>query len=248
MAVHRFFLPPDAIREGQVRFPETTARQILHVLRLRPGDMVAVLDGQGILYRVVLKRVDRDAVLGQVIGQEAATGEPKITITLYASLIKGERFEWILQKGTELGVSRFVPMVTERTVVRDLALSPSRQARWRRIIQEAAEQCGRALLPEVEAPMAFAAACMQAAKADLSLIAWVEEGRRTLADVWGDRQLATLAILIGPEGGFTPDEMERACACGIVPFSMGPRVLRAETAAVVAVTLAMHQAGELSPT
>ncbi|MCS7219833.1 MAG: 16S rRNA (uracil(1498)-N(3))-methyltransferase [Anaerolineae bacterium] len=246
--MHRFFLPPDVIREGQVRFPEMTARQILHVLRLRPGDIVAVLDGQGILYRVILKRVDRDAVLGQVTGQEVATGEPKMAVTLYASLIKGERFEWILQKGTELGVLRFVPMVTERTVVRDLTLSTSRQARWRRIVQEAAEQSGRALLPEVETPMTFAAACEQAAMADLSLIAWVEEKRRTLADIWGNRRPATLAILIGPEGGFTPDEVEQACACGIMPFSMGPRVLRAETAAVVAVALAMQQAGELSPT
>ncbi len=247
MAVHRFFLPPDAIREGQVHFPETTARQIVHVLRLRPGDVVAVLDGQGALYRVALKHVDREMVLGQVTGQEAATGEPRMAVTLYASLIKGERFEWILQKGTELGVSRFVPMVTERTVVRDLTLSASRQARWRRIVQEAAEQCGRARLPGIEAPVTFAGACAQAAEADLSLIAWAEEGRRSLADVWGDRRPATLAILIGPEGGFTPDEVEQACAGGIVPFSMGPRVLRAETAALVAVALAMQQAGELSP-
>jgi 16S rRNA (uracil1498-N3)-methyltransferase len=247
MSIHRFFLPPDAIQEGQVRFPKSTARQILHVLRLRPGDVVAVLNGQGTLYRVTLKHVDREVVLGQVTGQEAATGEPKIAITLYASLIKGERFEWILQKGTELGVSRFVPMVTERTIVRDLTLSASRQMRWRRIVQEAAEQCGRALLPQVDMPMAFAAACVQAAGLDLSLIAWVEEGRRSLVDAWGDRRPATLAILIGPEGGFTADEVEQACACGVVPFSMGPRVLRAETAALVAITLAMQQAGELSP-
>jgi len=244
--MNRFFVPPDAIVQEQVHFPRGAAHQIARVLRLRSGDRVAVLDGRGTLYHVVLEHVGRDEALGRVVGQEVATGEPNIAVTLYAALIKGERFEWILQKSTELGVSRFVPMVTERTVIRDLP-SSYRQERWVRIVQEAAEQCGRARVPEVTAPVSFVAACTQAAATDVSLIAWEGEHQCSLADVWGDRRPRTLALMVGPEGGFAADEAERARAWGIVPFSLGPRVLRAETAAIVAVTLALQQAGELSP-
>ncbi len=244
--MNRFFVPPDAIVQEQVHFPREAAHQIARVLRLRSGDRVAVLDGRGTLYYVVLEHVGRDEALGRVVGQEVATGEPNIAVTLYAALIKGERFEWILQKGTELGVSRFVPMVTERTVIRDLP-SSDRQERWARIVREAAEQCGRARVPEVIAPVSFVAACAQAAATEVSLIAWEGEPQCSLTDVWGDRRPRTLALMVGPEGGFTADEAGQARAWGIVPFSLGPRVLRAETAAIVAVTLALQQAGELSP-
>ncbi len=245
--MHRFFVPPEAIAQGQVQFPEAAARQIMRVLRLRPGDLVAVLDGEGTLYHVSLQRVSRHEVVGQIVREEPATGEPRLAVDLYMALIKGERFDWVLQKGTELGVARFVPMVTERTVVRDLSPSPHRRARWSRIVQEAAEQCGRARIPEIASPVAFTAACAAAAEADRRLIAWAGEGRRSFAEAYGDEQPERLALLIGPEGGFTADEVAQAYAHGIVPFSLGERVLRAETAAIVAVTLAMYRAAELDP-
>ncbi len=244
--MHRFFVPPEAIRQGQVRFPKPAARQMARVLRLRPGDMVAVLDGRGSLYRVILQRVERDEAVGRVVEREDASGEPRVSLALYAALIKGSRFEWIVQKGTELGVARFVPMVTERTVVRDLPLSSHRMARWERIAQEAAEQCGRARVPQIVEPVTFAAACQQAATADLGLIGWAGESRRSLASLFTDRP-GDVALLIGPEGGFTPEEVALARAQGLLPFSLGPRTLRAETAAIVAVTLVMYHAGELAP-
>jgi 16S rRNA (uracil1498-N3)-methyltransferase len=245
--MHRFFVPPDAIVGGEVRFPEPAARQIERVLRLRPSDGVVVLDGQGMLYRVTLRRVERSSVQGEVSGREIAAGEPGMRVVLYAALLKGEHFEWTLQKGTELGVARFVPLVTERTVMRDLAPSSTRQARWERIVQEAAEQSERSRLPVVAEPMTFAGACAQAAEVEVGLIAWEEERRRTLAAAWGERRPRSVAVWIGPEGGFAADEVELACAHGIIPFSLGPRVMRADTAALVAVTLMMERAGELLP-
>lgn len=246
--MHRFFLPPEAISQGQVRFPPPVARQIAHVLRLRPGEIVAVLDGQGLLHEVTLQHVARDEVSGKITATREASGEPSTAVTLYMALIKGERMEWAIQKATELGVARIVPMVTERTVIREARLSEARLARWRRIAQEAAEQCERARVPAIAEPMAFAEACVDAAGADLAAIAWAREARLTLDQVMAGREVSSLALLIGPEGGFSPEELVTACGHGMIPFTLGPRILRAETAAVVALALAMQALGELQPT
>lgn len=245
--MHRFFVPPEAITRGMVRFPEPTARQIVRVLRLRPGDTVGVLDGSGTLYRVVLDRVARNEVLGRVTSQEAATGEPSLRLVMYMALIKVARFEWVIEKGTELGVARFVPMVTERSVIRDLELSSHRRERWERIAREAAEQSGRAKVPEIEGPMTFTAACQQAADAEVRLIGWKGERRRSLRELIPEQEVGSVALFIGPEGGFTPDEIAQARAQGIEPFSLGLRTLRAETAAIVAAALVMDRLGELAP-
>lgn len=245
--MHRFFVPPAAIRGDVVHFPVATAEQIARVLRLRPGDEVAVLDGAGTLYRVTLRQVTREAVEGQATHRERASGEPGVHLALYAALLKGDRFEWTLQKGAELGVARFIPMVTERTVARSLAITAARRMRWGRIVQEAAEVCGRARLPEITEPLSFEAACTEAARAEMRLIAWEAEEGRSLEEAWGAHQPGSVALMIGPEGGFTNDEIVLAMEHGCIPFSLGPRLLRAETASVVAVTLILQRAGELRP-
>lgn len=245
--MHRFFVPPAAILGDVVRFPPATAEQIARVLRLRPGDEVAVLDGAGTLYRVTLRQVTREAAEGQATHREAASGEPSVHLALYAALLKGDRFEWTLQKGAELGVARFIPMVTERTVARSLTITTTRRMRWERIVQEAAEVCGRARLPQIAEPLSFEAACAEAARAEMRLIAWEAEEGRSLEEAWGAHQPASVALMIGPEGGFTNDEVMLAMEHGFIPFSLGPRLLRAETASVVAVTLVLHRAGELRP-
>ncbi len=157
--MHRFFITP-AQRRGQiVRFDDVQAHQMRRVLRLRPGDRVLALDGQGWQYEVALEEVSNSRVTGLVATQTAATGEPRVRLTLFQSLLQRDKFEWVLQKGTEIGVAAFVPVITRRSLVRDADdVGENKLERWRRIIKEAAEQSGRVALPTMGAAVPLAVA------------------------------------------------------------------------------------------
>jgi 16S rRNA (uracil1498-N3)-methyltransferase len=194
---------------------------------------VLLLDGSGDACEVELTELGRDLVAGRVLGREPV-GEPAVELTLYVALLRPERFEWVLQKGTELGVSRFVPVHFARSLPADRA-DGRKGERWQRIIREAAEQACRGRLPALAAPMSFAAAIQAAAAAELPLILW--EGaapplRRVLRRP--GPAPAAVAILSGPEGGIAEDELTAASERGIMPVSLGSRILRAETAPIAA--------------
>ena len=240
--MHRFFLPLEAFQADTVRFPAETAHQIRRVLRLGAGDEVLALDNQGWQYRVRLAGDD----LGHVLLREAAAGEPALHLTLFLALTQREKFEWALQKCTEAGVSAFVPFVSTRSLVQDAQDAHKKLPRWQKIVQEAAEQSGRGRIPPVAAPLPWAGALHSAQAASLRWIAWEEEqqtGLRTalrgLAPVPGQ----TAAVFIGPEGGFTPAEVEQARQSGCQPLSLGPRILRMETAALAAAVLLVYELG-----
>ncbi|MDQ7030895.1 MAG: RsmE family RNA methyltransferase [Ardenticatenia bacterium] len=246
--MHRFFVSPDRIHAGRVYFTEEQAHQIGRVLRLRPGNRVIALDDQGWEYEVVLERIVRHEVDGRIVARRPAHGEPHVHVTLYQAMLKGRRFELVLQKGTELGVGTFVPVVTARTVVGSLSgVSAGKWQRWQRIVTEAAEQSRRGRRPTVEAPLLFDHALSRGERAGEKLfIPWVGPGampaRQALATL--DDDVAAVGVLVGPEGGFAPEEVERARSAGAVPISLGPRVLRAETAAIVAVAVLLYELGE----
>lgn len=243
MTAPRFFLDPDALRGGRVHFPPEQSRQIARVLRLEPGQAVFVLDNTGRIYTVRLERVHPREVWGSIVGVEDAGGEPPLHVTLCVALIKGERMDWVLQKGTELGVSRFVPMVTTRTVVRRSEKRP----RWQRILTEAAEQCGRAHIPEVTDIVSFDEALAATANTGLAFLAHNGEEVprwREVAPALAERPNAVV-LFVGPEGGFTEEEVALAASRGVHIVHLGPRVLRAETAAITLAALALHQWGDL---
>ncbi len=249
--MHRFFVPPERFHAGRVRFTDEQAHQIGRVLRLRPGDHVVVLDDLGWEHDVVLERITRRDVEGRIVARRPAGGEPHVRITLYQAMLKGQRFELVLQKGTELGVTTFVPVVTARTVVGSLSgVSAGKWRRWQRIVTEAAEQSRRGRRPSVEEPVLFDQALSRGVQAgETLLIPWVGPGsvplRRALADLGvGDDLTRAMGLLVGPEGGFEPAEIERAQQAGAVPISLGPRVLRAETAAIAAVAVLLYELGE----
>lgn len=237
--VQRFFLPHDAFHGEQVIFPSDIARQMRSVLRLHPGDEVLALDGRGNAYRVALTHVEKSQVGGRILARMAATGEPAGALILCQAISKGERFEWVLQKGTELGVTIFQPIITQRTLRRQPG--EGRWERWRRIIREAAEQSERGRLPQLLAPLSFAEALagvqgvgiLPAVSAQLPV-------RAALANAtW------PVTLFVGPEGGFDPAEVEQARAAGVIPVTLGPRILRTETAAISLVTLTMAVMGEM---
>ena len=245
---HRFFVSPEAIAGGTVTFTREIAHQLRNVLRLQPGSEVVVLDGSGREYDVRLTRLSRDEAAGQVSGQRTCPNEPRTSLTFYACLIKGERFEWVLQKGTELGVSRFVPVFSERTVLRDPERVEKRRPRWERIVREAAEQSRRGRLPILDRAMAFSAACIESIdRHDRVLLPWEEAIGVSLGEAVRDISPLPerIALIVGPEGGFTSQEVDQSRDLGIRVVTLGSRILRAETAAIVAAALVMGALGEL---
>jgi 16S rRNA (uracil1498-N3)-methyltransferase len=242
--MHRFFVAPEQIAGERVRFRDDQARQIRGVLRLRPGDRITVLDNTGDACRVRLEHVSREQTDGIIETRSAAETEPSARLTLYQSLLKREKFEWVLQKGTELGVARFAPVVTRRSLVR--AAESDKLDRWRRIIAEAAEQSGRARLPELLTPVTLEEALRYTGGYAKSILAWEGPGRRGLtAALAGLPPAPAVAVFIGPEGGYDDDEIETAREAGVAVVTLGPRILRTETAAVVAVALTLHALGEM---
>ena len=178
-----------------------------------------------------------------------APPEPRLKLRLYQAIAKGERFEWLLEKGTEIGVASFVPMICARSVVKTSA-EGNRVDRWRRIVVEAAEQCGRGAVPAVDAPLRYADAVASAP--GIVLLPYEAAGHAAppiaaalAAEIDALFALSEVSIFIGPEGGFEPAEVEAAVATGAQVVTLGDRVLRSETAGLVAATLVMQAAGEL---
>ena len=245
--MHRFFVPPTQIKDGRVVLTADASRQLSRVLRARPGDSIIALDDSGYEYAVTLDRVSPRHTTGVVTDRYIGEAEPSISITLYQGLMKADRFEYVLQKGTELGISRFVPIISERTVARSV-ISAARLERWRRIIREAAEQAGRSRLPSLDDVVGFEEACGGIAKP--AIIGWECERdtgiRDTLLNQKADIESAhSMAIVIGPEGGLTDDEVAHAIGCGIAPVSMGRRIFRAETAGIIAAAAVLYEMDEL---
>jgi 16S rRNA (uracil1498-N3)-methyltransferase len=245
----RFFIPqPDGYQIDQmISFPDEMAHQIRHVLRMESGNSVVVLDNVGSAYEVVLTAVTRQSVTGRVQTKQDVDGEPAVNLTLFQSLTKRDKFEWILQKGTELGVTTFVPVVTNRSIVQDCKIKPNKLVRWQKIVTEAAEQSQRGRLPVVQKPQRLQYAFADTQSFDLSLIAWVAETNQSLSSVLNKNSPPKhVALFIGPEGGFSEGEIENGRIHNIIPFTMGKRILRTETAAIVASTLVLHELGELA--
>jgi 16S rRNA (uracil1498-N3)-methyltransferase len=249
--MNRFFIPLGWIKPPQVHFESEIAHQIVRVLRLSPGSVVIVLDGSGIERQVRLTVVDRGHVEGEIVSEMLSLGEPRHHLSLYVGLTQRAKFEWILQKGTELGVTTFVPVVTSRSLVRETAGESRKAERWEGILREAAEQCGRGRIPELQAAVPLTRALVEGKKNhEVCLIAWEKEAAASLDECLpkgsSDRPV-TIAALIGPEGGFSDDEASQAIDQGWRPVSLGQRILRMETAAISLAALILYELGELKP-
>jgi 16S rRNA (uracil1498-N3)-methyltransferase len=253
--MHRFFVPAAWIRGNEVTITGPQAHQIARVLRMRPGDDILVLDNSGWEIETRLQAVDPREVQGQVTHRRLAAGEPRTKISLYQAVPRSKRFEFILQKGTELGVVEFVPVIAERCIISDLEDVEKKRERWEAIIQEAAEQSHRGRKPRLQRGTFFPQACEQARHtAGLSLILWEEEGQRSLQDVLRTpppgRERGwppfTINLFVGPEGGFAADEVALARRYGLLPVSIGPRILRTETAGIATTAVLLYELGDMN--
>lgn len=243
MTLHRFLVGPESRAGSTVTFPPHIGRQIARVLRLQPGSAVVAFDGTSLEYVVRLEDVGR-SVTGTVVEERRNRAEPAVALTLLVGMLKRSKLEWVVQKGTELGVRSFVPVRTARTVRDDLSMP--RLDRLRAIAQEATEQSGRGIVPTVEAPAEFQAAIGRATFSGPAYLLWEGEQEMPLTNAVaaGDSRAC---LIVGPEGGFTDEEVTLARAAGCRTVSLGPRILRAETAAVAGAALLLAAMGEMEP-
>jgi 16S rRNA (uracil1498-N3)-methyltransferase len=240
MTRRRFFAPPSAFNFSKqtVTLTADEARHLREVLRLKPGDQVSVFDGEGKEFRARVAQARREfAELDLDEEIEAARPESPLQITLAVALLKGEKFDLVVQKATELGVTKIVPLITRYADIklRDESDASKRVARWQRIALEAAKQSGRAVVPEVSLPVAVNSLLSE------RCLLFSERGGQGLRPIETDE----ITAIIGSEGGWSDEELEQARAAGAQIVTLGGRILRSETAAITAAALLQHRFGDL---
>ena len=249
----QFFLPPEAANDERFRLDGPEAFHIVKVLRHKEGDVLPLFDGRGGRFEGVITRIGED---GSVEGRlTARASQPKAAaadVRLYLGLLKASHWELALEKGTELGASVLVPVLTPRTVVllHEAERVHAKRLRWERIVMAAAKQCARADLPRLEDPVEFRDAIRQCQGRGLTIVAWEGLKGAPAGAALGPalRGLPPDAprrvnVFIGPEGGFSDEEIELAESLGALVCGLGPRILRAETAALAACALVQYELG-----
>ena len=236
----RFFVPAPPDVGGTAVITGDDARHIAGALRMAPGEPLTLCDGAGQDYLCRIESVARDAVMLRVERSEKSIGEPSLSVTLYMGLPKADKLELVIQKSVELGAVRIVPTVTARSIARiDPRDSEKKTARWQKIAAEAAGQSGRGIIPTVEPPITLRAALPRLARENVLLC--YEGGGAPLGDLVSLAD-ESVSLLIGPEGGFAPEEVEAVVAGGGRLATLGTRILRCETAPLAALAILQEAA------
>lgn len=245
--MHRFYLAPEHCRDSALRLADREAHHAIHVLRVRRGERVAVLDGAGREFHCEVQDLRRGVVHLAVVHQNVVPPLP-FQITLLQAIPKGKLFESIVQKTTELGVARIVPVLSERVVTHlDDEDGAQKVEKWRQVAVEAIKQCGSPWLPQIEPPMTPNQFLARKEEFELPLIASLQGDRRHPREYLREFQAgygrlpATVCVWIGPEGDFTPAEMKTIKAEGAQPITLGPLILRSETAAVYCLSILNYE-------
>jgi len=241
--MQRYFAEPHLFTEQEITIIGDDVHHIVNVMRARVGEEILVSDGAGKTVRAKLVSLSPKEVKADVVEVLVEEHELPIRVTIGQGLPKGEKMEWILQKGTELGAYSFFPFFSERTIVKlDAKKEAKKLERWRKIVKEAAEQSHRAVLPELLSPVSFREALQAAKSYTKCAIAYEKEGSTTLHHVLEDMSADdSLLVLVGPEGGFSVDEVAQAEKMGFLTVSLGPRILRTETASQYILACASYQ-------
>jgi 16S rRNA (uracil1498-N3)-methyltransferase len=243
----RFYLPPELCTGEVLRLEEREAHHALHVLRVKRGEPVVILDGLGHEFRCEITDASRNAMT-LLVKQKNSSPPPSSRITLLQALPRGKIIESIIQKAVELGAHRIIPLLTER-VVTHLAEDEgtNKREKWQLVAIEAIKQCGAAWLPKIETPITVKQFLLQQEKFDLSIVGSLRPGRRHPRECFQefqtrcDRLPQSVAAWIGPEGDFTPDELTLIESSGALPVSLGSLTLRVETAAIYCLSILAYE-------
>ena len=247
-----FYVPQEAVQGEQVVLGAEESAHIRRVLKMGAGDICRAATDDGREYKVELTEISESETTARIIERLPERPPSPLSVALGVPLLKGERFEWVLQKGCELGADAFHPLALERCEVRiEERRSAARHKRWRRIVQEAAKQCDR-VPPPVAHPLGGLGGFLAATEDfDLKIVGYLGENalpvKKALSRETGSRTNAPLrvAILTGPEGDLTNEEAKQAMDCSFLPVSLGPRILRADTAPVSLLTITQHALGDM---
>jgi 16S rRNA (uracil1498-N3)-methyltransferase len=253
-----YFIQSRSIQGGRVTLSGELAHHLGSVLRARSGETVYLVDESRIRYRALLEQITKNKILGKIVQREESVLRPGPVITLAQAVLKGDKMTWVIQKATELGVDSILPVVTERTIARPRDEREVRQRdRWQKIAAEAAQQCGRLEYPNIEKTVSFEELLKNPPEASLKLLPWEGEQEQSLKPVLTDFRVRghrsssardsrdprpdSIVFLIGPEGGFALHEIEKARAAGWLPVSLGPQILRAETAGAALLAILRYE-------
>jgi 16S rRNA (uracil1498-N3)-methyltransferase len=239
MSRSRFHLSTTEWSPPHLKLTGDEAQHCGRVMRKQPGDTIEVFDGAGRVAVCEITHVSKSEVQARIVS-ESSVPPFQSSIHLLPALIKAEPFEWLLEKAVELGAASVQPVITERTVIHlDAAQTEKKLAKWRRHMIESAKQCHTPFVPELKAPVPLLAGLKF--EADFKLIPALSEHSRTLKQALPASKPKSVAVLIGPEGDFTPEEEAQAFAAGFVPVTLGPLVLRAETAGIATLAILGHE-------
>ncbi len=252
--MQRYFIPQEQFLEASVTITGGDAHHLIRVMRSQIGDTVICSNGSNREALVRLTLLDKDIVEAAILEELPLTNEASVEVWIAQSLPKGDKLETVIQKNTEIGAARFIPFVSERTIVQyDDKKALKLQERWGKIAKEAAEQAHRNRVPEITLPLTWKQALKLIGQVDIALICYEKESGLQLKQLLKqtfktDSELThkgKVLLLIGPEGGFTVKEIAEAEALGCHSISLGSRILRTETAAMVALTCILYETGEM---
>lgn len=239
-----YYVRPQDVNENRVFFQDDEVRHLSRVQRHKRGDVVWAVNGQGVAYEVELVHVGRNEAYGDILSTRRRIGEPVADVTLVQGVLKGDRFDWLVEKATEIGVRRIIPLESENAVVQG---GSNKVARWQRIALAAMKQSGRSVLPEITQPKAWKQILGLGVNCQYRFIAEASPESRPLSIAHTEGAVVTphAILIVGPEGGFTSAEFEEAVEHAFIPVHLGGRRLRAETAGLVLSSLVLHQLGEM---
>jgi 16S rRNA (uracil1498-N3)-methyltransferase len=244
----QLFLLPEKLASPDIIISGKDARYLSHILRVKPGDHLAILDGLGTRHICVITAITSRQVTARKVREEPCSAESPLSITLVQGMPKGRKMDFIIQKSTELGIKRIIPLITDRTIVKDTG----KVSRWIKIARSAAQQSGREQIPEVHPPAGFREFIKGNRSAILSsslyrgIILWESETESTFRTALKSfRQAREITLMVGPEGGFSQEEVHAALENGFIAASLGPRILRTETAPLSALSIIQYDLGDM---
>lgn len=237
----KFFIEKNQIKGEKVYLNKENANHIINVLRYKIGDEIEISAGDGYDYICEIEEIKNCEIVAKIIDCFGNNSEPKTKITLYQGLPKGEKMEMLIQKCVEIGVENIVPIYTERTIVKLSGKEDKKIARWNKISEAAAKQSRRGKIPIVENIISFEKAIEICQENDLNIIPYEKEEENTIKNIIKSFEGEKIGVFIGPEGGFTEKEISLAIKNNLKPATLGKRILRTETAGMVATAILLYE-------
>ena len=240
----KFFTDKENIFDNSLYITGEDVEHLSRVYRAKVGYELTVCDGCGMDYNCCITDIQKDRITADIISQFPSETEPKVKITLFQGLPKQGKMETVIQKTTELGITRIVPTITQRSVVKLAEGDTKKQQRWQKVALEAAKQSGRGVIPEVTPVMSFEKAVEMASKMQMAIIPYEEEREINLRAVLNP-EIREIGIIVGSEGGFEPEEVKYAIEHNITSVTLGKRILRTETVGTALLPIVLYETGDM---